>query len=281
MKVFQTQREIEKEGNKEMRIYISADIEGITGISRWEETLKGQEAYHRYQEQMTREVAAACEGALLGGADYIIVKDAHEDGKNLIHHMLPQQVKIISGWSNHPFNMAEGLDESFDGVFFIGYHSGGGSNGSPLAHTLSINSIRQISINGRQADEFLIYAYAAHQLKVPVVMVSGDGELIRRVRKFDPLIRTVAVQEGFGGAVVSIHPDVALMRIKKAAKRAVETIKSFTTTQLETYELQVEFKQHQDAYKYSFYPGAEQIGEYTIKYVSKNYMDILTLLMFM
>ncbi|WP_069998141.1 M55 family metallopeptidase [Cellulosilyticum sp. I15G10I2] len=264
-----------------MRIYISADIEGVTGVSTWEETLKGNAEYDRCREQMTREVAAACEGALAAGADYIIVKDAHEDGKNLIHSMLPEQVKIISGWSNHPYNMVEGLDESFDGVMLIGYHSGGSSNGSPLAHTLSINSIRNITINGKKADEFLIYAYAAHRLKVPVIMVTGDGELIRHVRAFDPAIKTVAVQEGFGGAIVSIHPNVAAARIKKAAKRAVENIVSFTTSQLDTYELKVEFKKHQDAYKYSFYPKAEQIGEYTIRYVSNNYMDLLTLLMFM
>lgn len=263
-----------------MRIYISADMEGITGISTWQETLKGNEVYLRYQEQMTREVAAACEGALLAGAEYILVKDAHEDGKNLIHNMLPEQVKILSGWSNHPYSMVEGLDESFDGAVLIGYHSGGSSNGSPLAHTLSLDKIRGIYINGKKADEFMIYTYAAHMLKVPVISVSGDGELIRRVRNFDPHIKTVAVQEGFGGAVVSIHPQVAVSRIKKAVKRAIETIGEFKTFQLDHFELRVEFKKHQDAYKYSFYPGVEQIGEYMIQYNSNHYMDILTLLMF-
>lgn len=263
-----------------MRIYISADIEGITGVSMWPETLKGNEEYMRYREQMTREVAAACQGALEAGADYIIVKDAHEDGKNLIHKMLPKEVKVISGWSSHPYCMVEGLDESFDGVIFIGYHSGGSSNGTPLAHTLSIEKIRSISINGKKADEFLIFAYAAHTLGVPVIAVSGDGELIRRVRTFDNGIKTVAVQEGFGGAVVSIHPDLAAARIQKAVKKAIENIAAYKTAVQETYELKVEFKKHQDAYKYSFYPGAEQIGEYTIKYTSKSYMDLLTLLMF-
>lgn len=263
-----------------MRIYISADIEGVTGVSAWQETHKGNEDYTRYREQMTKEVAAACQGAIDAGADYIIVKDAHEDGKNLIHAMLPKEVKIISGWSNHPYNMVEGLDKSFDGVMFIGYHSGGSSNGTPLAHTLSIDSIRNIYINGKKADEFLIYAYAAHMIGVPVIAVSGDGELIRRVRGFDSHIKTVAVQEGFGGAIVSIHPDSAAARIQKAAKRAVESIENFTTNPLDSYELKVEFNKHQDAYKYSFYPNVEQIGEYTIKYQSNNYLDVLTLLMF-
>lgn len=97
-----------------MRIYISADMEGIAGISRWDETEKGNAEYERYREQMTREVAAACEGAIEAGAEYILVKDAHDRGKNLIHELLPRNVKIMSGWSQHPYNMVEGLDESFD-----------------------------------------------------------------------------------------------------------------------------------------------------------------------
>ena len=263
-----------------MRIYISADLEGITGVSAWKETLKGSGEYERYRQQMTKEVAAACLGAMDAGADYILVKDAHEDGKNLLHHLLPQEVKMISGWSNHPYNMVEGLDNSFDGVLFIGYHSGGSSNGSPLAHTLSIERIRNVFINGKKADEFLIYAYAAHFIGVPVIMTSGDGELIRRVRNFDNHIKTVAVQEGFGGAIVSIHPDLAAARIRKAAKKAVENLVDFKIAFHESYELKIEFKKHQDAYKYSFYPGVQQIGEYTIQYNAASYMDILTLLMF-
>ena len=263
-----------------MRLYISADLEGITGISCWEETHKGNNEYEKARLQMTKEVAAACRGALEAGVDFILVKDAHEEGKNLIHQLLPKEVKILSGWSNHPYNMVEGLDKSFDGALFIGYHSGGHSNGSPLAHTLSIDAVRSISLNGQKADEFLLYTHAAHWIGVPVIGVSGDGELIRRVKAFDGQIKTVAVQEGFGGAVVSIHPDLAISRIQKMAKKAVEAIGSFTTFSVEKYELKVEFKNHQDAYKYSFYPGAEQVGEYTIRYSSSRYEDILTLLLF-
>lgn len=263
-----------------MRVYISADIEGITGVSQWEETHKGSSAYTHYCEQMTKEVAAACQGAIEAGAEYIMVKDAHEDGKNLIHSKLPKEAKILSGWSNHPYSMIEGLDESFDAVIFIGYHSGGGSNGSPLAHTLSPDQIRSITINGKKADEFLVFAYGAYELGVPVIAVSGDGDLIRKVREFDSNIKTIGVQEGFGGAVVSIHPDLAVERIRKTVKRAMENLEGYELHKEEEYELIVEFSHHQDAYKYSFYPNAEQIGEHTIRYVSRNYMHILTLLMF-
>lgn len=264
-----------------MKVYISADIEGVTGISKWDETTKGKQDYEVYRLQMTKEVVAACEGALEAGADTILVKDAHEDGKNLIHELLPKNVKVISGWSNHPYNMVEGLDESFDAVIFIGYHSGAHSNGSPLAHTLQPDRIRRVMINDQLADEFLIHAYAAYMIGVPVVAVSGDGDLMRAIREFDPHIKTIAVQEGFGGAVVSIHPDLAIGRIKKGVRKALDNLQEYTFEEPEEYEMIIEFNHHADAYKFSFYPNVEQISEYSIRYVSNNYMHLLALLLFL
>ncbi|MGL4345935.1 MAG: M55 family metallopeptidase [Cellulosilyticaceae bacterium] len=262
-----------------MKFYISVDAEGITGISTWTEA--ADDANEKAKLQMTKEVLAACEGALKMGADEIVVKDAHGLGKNIMHEMLPKQVKLISGWSNHPFNMVEGLDESFDGVIFVGYHSDALSNGSNLAHTLAPHKIKGIWLNEQPASEFLIYAYCAHVLKVPVVMVSGDGALVRTVRKFDAKIATVAVQEGFGGATISIHPDLAAERIEKAVMQGISDLGKYMIYEEETYTLKVSFSDHQDAYKYSFYPGVQQCDEHTISYTSTDYMDILSLLLFM
>lgn len=264
-----------------MKVYISADIEGVTGISNWEETHKGMAGYETYRAQMTKEVVAACKGLLEAGVHEILVKDAHEDGKNLIHEMLPKEVKVISGWSNHPYSMIEGLDESFDAAVFIGYHSGAGTNGSPLSHSLHPDKVRSIHINGQLADEFLIFAYGAHSIDVPVVAVTGDGELIRHVRKFDSHIKTVATGEGFGGGIVSIHPELAVERIYKNVKKAIgEDLTHYQLYKPAEYEMIVEFMKHEDAYKYSFYPNVEQISEYSVRYVSNNYMHILSFLLF-
>lgn len=262
-----------------MKIYISADIEGVTGVSTWTEAedIGAFEA----REQMTKEVVAACEGALAAGATEIMIKDAHGEGKNLIHSMLPKEVKIISGWSNHPYNMVEGLGENFQGVIFIGYHSGASSNASPLSHTLSPRTIRGIWINDEPASEFDIYTYTAHMLGVPVIAVSGDGGLIRKVKEFDRAIQTVVTQEGFGGGVVSIHPDLSCDKIKNAVKKGIQNIGQHSLKQPDKFNLKVEFTSHQDAYKYSFYPGVRQIDEFTIEYGSKDYMDVLSLLLFM
>lgn len=262
-----------------MKIYISADIEGITGVSTWLEA--ADSASLEACEQMTKEVAAACEGALEAGATEIIVKDAHGEGKNLIHSMLPKQVKILSGWRNHPFNMVEGLDESFTGVMFIGYHSDALTNTSPLAHTLSPTSIRGIWINGEPASEFTIYNGAANSVGVPAIMVSGDSGLIETVKGFDKQIQTVVTQEGIGGGIVSQHPEVSCEQIKQAAKQAVQNLVRKNIQQPEEFTVRVAFTKHQDAYKYSFYPGAEQVGAFEVAYTSTHYIDILTFLLFM
>ena len=88
-----------------MKIYISADIEGTTGIAHWDEADRSKSDYKEFQSQMTAEVKAACEGANQAGAKEIIIKDAHESGRNLIVSELPENIKIIREWSGHPFSM--------------------------------------------------------------------------------------------------------------------------------------------------------------------------------
>ncbi len=130
-----------------MKIFISADIEGTTGIAHPDETTKNKADYAEFQKQMTAEVAAACQGALAAGATEIIVKDAHDSARNILAGQLPEEVRIIREWSSHPFSMMEGLDESFDAVMMTGYHSRAGSGANPLAHTIT-GRVAYLKING-------------------------------------------------------------------------------------------------------------------------------------
>ncbi|OON90990.1 MAG: amino acid amidase [Candidatus Epulonipiscium fishelsonii] len=260
-----------------MKIYISADIEGITGVSTWQEAdmLGSLEA----RRKMTQEVKAACIAAYEAGATEIIVKDAHGYGKNINHEDLPLEVKLISGWSNHPYNMLEGLDDTYSGVILIGYHSSASNHTSPLAHTLD-TSINYIKINNNISSEFSIYAQLSHSLKVPIITVTGDGGLIRDVIKFDPNIEIVAVQEGFGGAVISINPKLTCQYIKNAVIKGIEKIGTYEFKTENMYELEISFKNHKDAYKYSFFPNVEQIGSHEVKLQTNNYFEILRFLVF-
>ena len=120
-----------------MRVYISADIEGVAGIAHWDEATKTHADYQQFREQMTQEVAAACEGALNAGATEVLVKDAHWTGRNIIPSMLPDRARVIRSWGPDPFCMLQELDQSFRAVLMIGYHSGAGANANPLAHTIA------------------------------------------------------------------------------------------------------------------------------------------------
>ncbi len=260
-----------------MKIYISADIEGVTGISTWQES--DFAAPKEARDRMTAEVKVACEAAFEAGATEIVVKDAHGYGKNIHHESLPQGVKLISGWSNHPYNMVEGIDKTYDGVIFLGYHSKASTHTSPLAHTLD-RKIVAIAINDEISSEFSIYAQLTAILEIPIIAVTGDGGLIRDVQHFDSNIETVAVKEGFSGAMISSHPHTTHNVIKQAVKKGIQKIGTYSFNVPSNYKMEVTFLEHKDAYKYSFYPGAKQINSHTVAIESTNYFDILTFLVF-
>ncbi|WP_010168299.1 M55 family metallopeptidase [Candidatus Epulonipiscium viviparus] len=260
-----------------MKIYISADIEGISSISTWQES--DMKAPSEACARMTREVCAACEAAIEMGATEVLVKDAHGYGKNICHEDLPTQVKLMSGWANHPYNMVEGIDESYEGVVFLGYHSAASTPDSPLSHTLDTR-LAKVTLNGEIASEFLIYHTLTNSLNVPTLLVTGDGGIVREVSELDPNIEAVAVKEGFAGAMISNHPAMACKEIKEALKRGISKRDSIEMPMIDEFTLEVTFKEHKEAYKYSFFPHATQVNSHTIKIQSENYQDILTFLLF-
>jgi len=263
-----------------MKIYISADIEGVTGVTHIHDATKSEADYREFQEQMTAEVLAACTGALKAGATEIYIKDAHDTGRSIIARKLPEQVKLIREWSKHPFSMMQELDESFDAVIMIGYHSGAASQTSPLSHTLTDN-FSSIKINTKPASEFLINAYTAGLVGVPVVFVSGDKGICKEAQSFQERIWTVSVQEGIGTSTVSIHPQVAIKKIEEGVEAALLKDTSPLKIKLPpVFKVKIEFRHHVSAYKASFYPGVTRLANKTIQFETKDYFEVLRTLMF-
>ncbi len=263
-----------------MKIYISADIEGVTGTADWDETEKKKPDYREFQEQMTNEVAAACEGALNAGADEILVNDAHGTARNIIASELPEQAGLIRGWSGHPLVMVEHLDKTFDAVVMIGYHSPGGLDTNPLAHTMSLRAV-SVMIDGAIISEFLLHAYAAAMFGGPVVFVSGDEGLCRQVTSINKAIQTVAVKQGIGGSVISIHPKQAVRKIKEGVESALKADPSSCMIPLpEQFRLEVRFKKHQNAYRASHYPGAALSSAHVVSFENSDYFEILRAMTF-
>ena len=263
-----------------MKIYISADIEGVTGVTHWDETDLAKGESGPFREQMTAEVVAACEGALQAGATEIWVKDAHDSARNIIASRLPHEARLIRGWSGHPFIMVQELNETFQGLVLIGYHSRSGAGTSPLAHTMT-GSITRMSINARPASEFLIHTYAAGSVKVPVVFVSGDQGLCNEINQFNPNIATVAVKEGIGNSTVSIHPDLAVSRIREGVSKALQGDLSLCQVELPShFSVDVQYRRPYDAYHFGFFPGAVQKDDGTVRFETDSYYEVMRFFLF-
>lgn len=265
-----------------MKVFISADIEGVSGITTWDEARKNQAVYREFQLQMTRETAAACEGALAAGATEVWVKDAHADAGNLLHGQLPPEVTLVRGWSGHPMLMVQELDRSFACAMFVGYHARAGAGGNPLAHTLASSKVHRLFIGERPASEFYIHYLAAGLVDVPVVLLAGDEDICAEAKATDPAIRTVAVKRAHGPSTLNIHPDQAVTRIREAAEAAVLDRRSVSPgkTTGDTV-LQIVFKDATYAYGKSFYPGARLVEPYTVEFVSADFFEILRSLRFL
>jgi D-amino peptidase len=263
-----------------MKIYISADIEGITGVTNWDDAEKKSPDYEEFRKQMTAEVAAACRGALAAGADEIWVRDAHDSARNLIARELPDAVRLMRGWSGHPFMMMDGLDSSFQAALMVGYHSRAGSALSPLSHTMT-GAPLEIRLNGQPASEFLINTWSAALVGVPVVFLAGDAGLCTEASSQVSGLTTVAVKEGRGEATLSIHPALAVSLIEGKVAQALKGDLSGCLVRLPArFTLEVVYKEHTRAFRASFFPGASLEAANIVRLQTGDYMDVLRFVMF-
>ena len=263
-----------------MKLYISADIEGTTGITLWDETENGHSRYPYFQQQMTQEVAAACQGAMDAGVTDILIKDAHDSACNLIPNLLPEDIRLFRGWGSDIMSMMAGLERDCDGVFFTGYHSGAGMDTNPLSHTMNTRN-NFVRINGTIAPELMINSLTAAYFGVPVRLVTGDKGLCDWMKAINPSVETVAVSEGRGRGSISIHPGKALRLIREAACRAMKKDGKDCMFPLpEHFRVEISFKDHYRAKNASAYPGVAQTGPAAVVYEADDWMDVLRMLDF-
>src|SRR5687768_3319108 len=166
------------------RVYISVDMEGISGVNGDDQTSAGQPEYGRARKLMAEDTNAAIRGAFEGGATDVLVNDSHGGQRNLLPEDLDQRARLIS----HSFKrhgMMEGLDDSFDAVIFVGYHAKADAPRGLFAHTGS-GVVRDLQINGRSVGEGGMNAALAAYYGVPVVSVSGDDVAIAEVKESVP-----------------------------------------------------------------------------------------------
>jgi len=204
-----------------MKILISADMEGVSGIVHPAETNPGGGDYERGRELMTAEVNAAVAGVLEAvPAASVLVADAHGSYRNLLPEDLDRRARLVRG-RPRPLGMLAGLDDDTAAVLLIGYHARAGAGPAVLAHTIS-DAVLDVRVDGRPLGEIGLAAALAGHHGAPVVLLTGDDAACAELRDLIPSAATVAVKHALGqGAAAALHPEEARDQIHRAAAKAV------------------------------------------------------------
>ena len=259
---------------KKLKVFISVDMEGVSGLINWDETAQGGPDYPLFRKLMTAEANAAIAGALEAGATEIVVRDAHDSARNILPDELRPEARLIREW-NGPLSMMEGLDKTFDAVVFIGYHARAGTPDAVLKHTMSL-SLFDVILNGVRLPEAGWNAAIAGYFDVPVVFLSGDTAICKQVREIVGNVETVAVKDGLGKAASMIHPAKAQDMIQKGVAAALRNLKAYKPFKPSPpYKLEVVFTDENLAQRASWVPGAVRTGERSVAFASGDFMDIV------
>jgi D-amino peptidase len=219
--------------NGGMRILISADMEGVSGVVHPAETNPERYDYERGRALMTAEVNAVIEGVLEARPEAdVLVADAHGPFRNIITEDLDRRVRLVRG-RPRPLGMLGGLDERTDAVMFVGYHARVGAGPAVLAHTMS-DGVLSARLNGRSYGEIGFNAAMAGHHGAPVALITGDDAACAELAELSPGTVTVAVKEALGqAAAVTLHPAVARERLREGAAAAVRDVTEIAPFRIE------------------------------------------------
>jgi len=208
-----------------MKVYISTDFEGVAGIVDWDQILIGGHDYELGRRLLLGELNAAIDGATAAGADSFVVNDSHSSMRNLPPDEIHGEAALISG-KHKPLYMMEGLDATFDAIFFIGYHGSIGASHAVLGHSYNPRAIWEARINGEVVGETALNALVAAHYGVPIALITGDDVTIAEAERLAPPPHGVAVKRGVSRtAAESLHPAEARRRIQEGAKLALTSAK--------------------------------------------------------
>lgn len=252
-----------------MKILISADMEGATGVTWPADVLPGTPQWERCRAMFTSDVNAAVLGFYDAGADQVLVNEAHWTMRNLLLERLDARVEMLTG-RHKSLSMVEGVQHGdVDGIAFVGYHTGAGAEGV-LAHTYLANSITGVWINGTRASEGLLNAHVVAEYGVPVVLVTGDDLTCADAAGYAPEAVTVAVKDHVSRyAAVCRTPARTAADIRAAAKEAAALAVRYEPVRGGPFTVEVEFDAEHLAMAATVVPGVERTGERRVGYTSE------------
>lgn len=268
-------------GQRKLKVFISVDMEGTVGAVTGEQLGPQGFEYERFREFMTRETNAAIEGARQAGATEFVVADAHGN-ENLLIDQLPRDVTIVRSWPR-PLQMMEGIDSTFDAVFFIGYHAGTTNPKGVRAHTFSSANLADVRLNGTSMPEAGVNAAIAGHFAVPVVLISGDDAIVAEARELLGDIEGAVVKWAVSfHAARTLTPQAAYDLIREKARGALQRIDDFEPYTLHgPITLDVRFKNYRPAQLLAYLPIVEQTDAHSIRFVGRDMVEVSRFMEFM
>ncbi|GAA0436672.1 MAG: M55 family metallopeptidase [Bacillota bacterium] len=255
-----------------MKLYVSVDMEGITGLPDYTYVDSNEHNYDRARKIMTDETNYVIEAAFQTGCREILINDSHSKMNNILIDQLHPDAQLITG-DVKPFSMMQGLDNTYDGAMFVGYHARAGQFGV-MSHAM-IHAVRNFYINDHPIGEMGLNAYLAGYYQVPIIFVAGDDQAVREAQELIPNVTTATVKETISrSAVKSLTP-------KKAGELLTMKVKHAITNRNQVKPLippkqpilKIEFNNYGQAEWANLMPGTQILPESTV--VSFQAKDIL------
>jgi D-amino peptidase len=263
-----------------MRIFISADIEGVAGVAHLPTTGPNRFEFDLGRKWYTEEVLAAIEGAEAAGAKEFVVADGHGTAHMLLLDRFAENVRIVRSWPR-PLLQLQGIETGrFDGMLFVGHHGSAQARTAVLAHTFT-GSFRDIRVNGESQSETTINALLAGHFGVPAWFSSGDDDYIRHVNERLPDVETVVTKQAVGKTSANtLTPKAATALIRAGVEKAVRERRAKPTPQPECFDLSLEFQERSQAEMLAYLPWVRWSGTYTIDAQFRDAVEMMKFISF-
>jgi len=248
-----------------MRVYISADIEGVAGVTHLPTTGPGRFEWDLGRKWMTEEVLAAIDGATAAGATEFVIADGHGSAHNLLVDRLPPNARIVRSWPR-PLLQMQGIEDGpFAAAVFVGHHSSAISARGLLSHTFTL-TFRDIRLNGVSQSETSLNALVAAHFGVPLVFTSGDDDYIQHCLTVLPTLETVVTKRCVGFTSANhLHPAASCAAIRTGVQRALDRLATARPAPLpRTFRLEAEFNDRSQPEMLEYLPWLERTGPFTI-----------------
>ena len=263
---------------RDLKIFISADMEGLTGVVQPAQLGPTGFEYGAFREIMTGEVLAAIDGARAAGATTFVIADSHGNAQNLLLDRLPEDVQVVRGFPR-PLEMMQGVDQSFAAAVFIGYHASEWTPDAVRGHTISSARLLGVRLNGAEVSEGILNAAIAGHFGVPVAFVSGDRLAVTQLQATVPGVEGVVVKEPIGyHSAQTLMPARTRALIKDGVTRALKRLGGMQPYRIKTpIDLTVGFKLTIDAERAAYVPGLVRADAHNVRGTFPDIIQIVKL----